>query len=223
MSRKAVIIGVAASLVLVFALSSGACAASPEPDDAKEYYAQALHHVMRTQGEADLKSVVLHDIDGCGGVEMIILDEGIPESNDFWGTTAKGFRVLIYDAKYQDRGHGRMHFSSDEITYATYKVYVTKKNDMVVYDSFEGETYQVLRYSGGTLSEAAVLVDASGEYFINGVECGEAQFLDKLNEYDIANADSVSLMIGKGKMGWETPFEKEIPEKSSDAERILFY
>jgi len=96
----------------------------------------------------------------------------------------------------------------------------------VVYDSFEGETYQVLRYSGGTLSEAAVLVDASyaGEtlYSVNGVECGEAQFLEKLNEYGIADADNISLMIGKGHMGWEAPFEKDIPEKSSDAERILF-
>ena len=86
---------------------------------------------------------------------------------------------------------------------------------------FEGEIYRVLRYSGGTLSKAAVLVDAYGEYFINGVECNEAQFLEKLNEYGIADADNVSFMIGKGKMEWEAPFEKEIPEKSSDIDRIL--
>jgi len=195
---------------------------SPESDEAKEYFANALHHVMRTQDEeAGVKNVVLHDIDGCGRVEMIILDEGKPESDDFWGATALGFRVLIYDAKYQDRGDGKMYFMSDEITYATYKVYVTKKNDLVVYDSFEGEVYRVFRYSKGTLSEATVLVDAYSEYFIDEVESDEAKFLEKLNEYGIANANSVSFMIGKGKMGWEAPFEKEIPEKSSDIDRIL--
>ena len=92
----------------------------------------------------------------------------------------------------------------------------------MVYDSFEGEAYRVFRYNGGTLTEIALLVDASSEHFINGLECGETQFLEKLNEYDIANAESVSVMIGKGHMGWDAPFAKEIPEKSSDAERILF-
>jgi len=193
-----------------------------EEDTPAQYYAYALHHVLRTQDEeAVIKNVVLHDIDGCGRLEMIILIEGIPESDDFWGTTTKGFQILIYDAKYRDRGDGKLYFSSDEITYATYKVYVTKKNDIVIYDSFEGEVYQVLRYSKGTLSEEAVLANASGEYFINGVECNEARFLEKLNEYGIADADNVSFMIGKGKMEWEAPFEKEIPEKSSDVDRIL--
>ena len=214
---------IAMSLALVFALFYEPCTASTEQVDGSEYYSYSLHAVMRAKGEEGVKNVVLHDIDGCGSVEMIILDEGIPESDDFWGTNAKGFRILIYDMKYQGPGHGRSRFESDEITYATYKVYITKKNDLVVYDSFEGETYRVLRYSGGTLSELAVLVDAYGEYFINGVESSEAQFLGKLNEYNIADADNVSIMIGKGEMEWEAPFKKDIPEKSSDAERILFY
>jgi len=181
---------------------------TPEPDDDEDppqkYYAYALNHVLRTLDEdVAIKNVVLHDIDGCGRDEMIILDQGVPQSDDFWGATAKGFSVIIFDAKFRDRHLGKLYFTSDEITYATYKVYVTKKNDLVIYDSFEGEVYRVFRYSKGTLSEVAVLVDTYGEY-------------------DIANAESVSFMIGKGEMEWEAPFDREIPERSSDIEKILF-
>jgi len=197
-----------------------------EPDDDEDppekYYTYALHHVLRTLDEdVAIKNVVLYDIDGCGHDEMIVLDQGAPESDDFWGATAKGFRIVIYDAKFRDRHLGKLYFMSDEITYATYKVYVTKKNDLVVYDSFEGEVYRVFRYSKGTLLEVAVLVDAYGEYFINDVDCDEAQFLKTINEYGIANADNVSFMLGKGKMEWEAPFDRDIPEKSNDIDRIL--
>ena len=84
MSRKAGKIGIGVSFVLVFALSSGAWAASVDPADGNEYYANALHAVLRAKDEAGVKNVVLHDIDGCGSVEMIIVDEGIPEIDDHW-------------------------------------------------------------------------------------------------------------------------------------------
>jgi len=202
-----------------------------EPVDGNAYYAYALHAFMKTKLEREMDdeaggvSAVLHDIDGCGSVEMIIVDEGIPDAEDFWGAYAIGFGMYIYDVKYP--GKGESFFVLDEVTHATYKVYITNQNDLVVYDSFEGEVYRVFAYSNGTLSQEVVFIDANrnpetGEqhYFVNGMECSEVHFFQQLNEHGLANIDSVSFMISEGWMGWTNPFDELIPAKS-DIDRII--
>jgi hypothetical protein len=155
---------------------------------------------MKDKAENGFRNAVLYDVDGCGGAELIIVNEGKPEADDFWASYAIGFEIWVFDAKYpKNRG---ACYKSDEVTFSTYAVYLTKNKELVLYDRFEGEAYLVFKYAGGKLSLDLELVDGSygwDTYFsIDGNETDGARFREKLEPYDFGNADNVMKIIATG-------------------------
>ena len=165
--------------------------------EGNEYFAYALYAFTR-RASGDVMAV-LHDIDGCGNVEMILLDTGVPEEVEHWAAVANGFEIAVFDAKKADEGPASIIL--DGVTYNTYMTYLTERNEIVVFDVFEGSSYRVIRYNNGTLSQEAELVDGSyaGEsyYGVNGKESGKRKYQDKLNEYGV---EQISVGIGKGSL-----------------------
>ena len=165
-----------------------------------DFYAGVLHDFMKAKDKNGYKDAAKLDLDGCGGDELIIVCEGKPEADDFWASYAIGFGIWVFDSKYPKNGGAS--FESDEITISTYVVYVSKKNEIVLYDSFEGEAYRVFKYSGGALKETLVLVNAEygwdSYYEINGAEATKAQLQEKLKDYDVENPNNIALIIAKG-------------------------
>ena len=165
-----------------------------DPMEANEYYAKALQSfAARATGNV---SAVLHDIDGCGRAEMILLDDGTPEDVEFWAVISNGFQVAVVDAK--DAGKGPAVFEPEFITYVTHRVYVTTANNIIVSDSFEGVIHRVLRYQDGEISQEALFFDGSygdSYYEIDGREINEDEYLDLLKKYD---EESIAFTIGVG-------------------------
>ena len=190
-------------------------AVTVDPAEGNKYFVYALYAFSRNA--VGKTTAVLHDIDGCGNVEMILLDDGVPGDVEHWAASSNGFRIAVFDAKDMDRGPA--YFEPDEITYATYEVYITKENDLVLFDSFEGSVYRVFQYSDGALVQDVQLIDGSYAgtvfYSINGAECSATQFFSKQSAYATEN---ISVMIGRGE--WSSAENSRLPLQD-DFERIL--
>ena len=183
-----------------------------DPAAGNEYYAYALHAASKN-AKGNIMAV-LYDIDGCGYPEMIVVDDGTPEAVEHWAAVANGFKIMVYDAKKADDGPGVMLL--EDVTHATYLVYVTKNNGIMISDTFEGLAYRVLRYQNGTLTQAAELVDGyyGGEtyYAVNGKESSQSQFLSQLKQYGV---NQILCGIGQGALN------REVLPIQDDVDRIL--
>ena len=163
---------------------------------------------------------ILFDLDGDGTEEMIALDEGIAEpETEHWGAYAIGMRIAVFNVK--DGECTAEYIESLAITHSTYMVYISSRNDIVIYDTFEGTMYRVYSYKNGLLTKEAELVDGcyanSIYYSIDGIECGEAQYDDKLKELNV-NDNDVALGIGDLLYFWHK--NEEIPLRD-DTLKIL--
>ena len=163
---------------------------------------------------------ILFDLDGDGTEEMIALDEGIAEpETEHWGAYAIGMRIAVFNVK--DGECTAEYIESLAITHSTYMVYISSRNDIVIYDTFEGTMYRVYSYKNGLLTKEAELVDGcyanSIYYSIDGIECGEAQYDDKLKELNV-NDNNVALGIGDLLYFWHK--NEEIPLRD-DTLKIL--
>ena len=187
-----------------------------EPTDEPNYYSVALKEFM---GNATGKvSVALFDLDGCGNDEMIVFDEGVAGSYEHWAVSAENGKIAVFDTK------NGMNTSSfiipQEYGFNAYKLYISSKNNLVLYDVFEGYSYVLYKYENGELLEEIKMADASyaGEtyYSVNNVECDENFFVSKLEEYDVQNA-VVTVSVGN-MVNLE---DEEIPAPINDAGKIL--
>ena len=189
--------GICLAMALILSGAFGeitAMAASPH------YYAKELQGFKNSA--AGKITAVLYDLDGCGNDEMIAFAEGIP-SGDHWASLSEGAKIAVFDAK-----DNKSKTIEPEISRTAYKVYISNRNNLVVYDLFEVYSYNIYKYQNGVLREEAVLVDGSYAfttyYSINGIECDESQFNRKLKEFDLDNA---AVAIGTGSnvvnSGWK--------------------
>ena len=193
-------------------------AGTQKPAPTAHYYATSLKEF--TKNATGNVRAVLYDIDGCGVDEMIVFDEGIAGPGEHWAANAEGGSLMIYSYKNGVTGHASI--DPDSYGFSAYHLYLTSKNFLVLSDTFEGYVYNVYQYKDGKISRAAQMVDASyaGEtfYAVNGVECGELLYTNKLKEFD---ADHYKLTISAGSMQIEWFEEDILPTMQDDTERIL--
>ena len=185
-----------------------------ETSSTPHYYATALKEFIRDA--TGKTTAVLYDLDGCGHDEMIAFDEGIT-IGEHWGELSEGARITVFDFK---SGSGHSTGIEPEITRASYKVYIANKNDLVIYDQFEGYSYHIYIYDNRALKKQAVLVDGSYAnstfYSIDGIECNKSKFDNKLKEL---NVDNINVAVGTGYFG-ETWYEGWKPV-TDDTSKIL--
>ena len=193
-------------------------AVTPTRAPTAHYYATSLKEF--TKNATGNVSAVLYDIDGCGVDEMIVFDEGISEPGEHWAANAEGGSLMIYS--YKNGVTGYTSVDLDSYGFSAYHFYLTSKNFLVLSDTFEGYVYNVYQYKDGRITRAAQMADASyaGEtfYAVNGVECGELLFSNKLKEYD---ADHYTVTIAAGSMQLEWFEEDILPTMQDDTEKIL--
>jgi hypothetical protein len=212
-----------ASLTSISDVSDDLAIGEYEDEDNPHYYAVALREFM--DGASGKTSAVLFDLDGCGADEMIVLDEGIadPVAEGSWGAVAIGFRFAVFDLKSE--GVPAL-LELGGVTHSVYKIYISSRNEIVLYDVYHGFVYLVYSYSNETLkSEAALGSHNASEtvfYFINGNEYSESEFSalefnEMLNEYDVEN---IIVILGTGSMGYFW-YADEIALLRDDTETIL--
>jgi len=191
MKKKILSILIITSLVIA---GAGVSVCATEPRE----YATALQDFIAAA--AGKTTAVLYDLDGDGVDEMIVFDEGrLPGGDDgayHWAEITEGAKISVYSMQ-----NGRLTSSSVEVEFGflMYTVYISARNEIIVYDVFENSFFEIYRYTDGELIIDAVLADASHAdwiyFYVNGVECSESYFEDKKKEYDVY---IITRMLGYG-------------------------
>ena len=171
------------------------------PSTSAHYYATALQEFI--ESAAGKTNATLYDLDACGNDEVIAFDVGeTANSSEHWAEISQGGKITIFDEKNSGNT-----ISSVEPEYGAraYWLYITGKNYLVLRDEFEGYVLYVYEYKDNVLAEKAVLAawheEYSSFYSLNGIECDESQFSEKLNEYDLENP-AVTISIGDLAYSW---------------------
>ena len=207
---KSVIIILAMVFVIIsFAPSAEIFASEPH------YYATALQEsINNSTGNTN---AVLYDLDGCGGYEMIVVDEGITdEENPHWASYRPGNKIMIFDNKFEDTPT-TVNFS---ITMGC-SIYITNENYFVVAEAFEGAYWGIYKYKDGLMVLEAEFSDSSynivGPFLINGIEYSESEFNSALDGYGLSDYYDLDIAA----VIWEGSVNSVNTPPTDDTNRIL--